>query len=76
MKENLEQRLRRGLVEYHGMHNTIAAETGVGQTSISAIARGERHPTIALAEKLIEWLDRADRIVRTHQKNTVAQQAA
>ena len=62
----LHERLR----EMTGKQSQISRDTGIGQASISRIARGEQIPSVVFAEKLNAWLKRHDKQEAMRSKNS------
>ena len=61
MKTNdINAKLVSRLASYKGMHSLIARECGIGQATISRVARGEVSPTLAIAQPIFDWLDRQE----------------
>lgn len=58
--ETLTQSIRRRLGDYVGEHSRIALESGIPQTTISRIYRGESSPTIRNIEPLLAWFKKQD----------------
>lgn len=58
--ETTTQYLSRRLNETVGMHNRIALESGIPQTTVSRIYRGESSPTIKTVEPLLAWFKKYD----------------
>lgn len=59
--ESIAQYLRRRLsTDLYGYGQTIARETGIAQSTIGRVGRGETDPTLAKAEKILAWIARHD----------------
>lgn len=61
MKEPIYDFLRRRLAESNGLHNRIAIETGVSQSTVSRIHHGQCSPTLDVVQPLLDWFDQYDR---------------
>jgi transcriptional regulator with XRE-family HTH domain len=59
-KEPRHLYLRRRLAETTGLHLQISRETGVAQSTVSRIFRGNV-PRLDTADKLLDWFERFDR---------------
>jgi len=64
---DLEYLLRR-LDEAKGLHNQIAKETGVGQSTLSRIFLRQAVPLLTTAGPLLDWFDAYDRKQRRLKK--------
>lgn len=62
--ESLNQYLTRRLKFLYGWQSIIAKETGVGQTTIGRIGRGDCTPRMDNAEKLLAWIEEFDKAPR------------
>ena len=61
MKTNdINAQLVSRLAGYKGKHSLIARECGIGQATISRVARGEVSPTLAVAQPIFDWMDRQE----------------
>ena len=62
-KETVSQYLLRRLDAAAGMHSRIAKESGVAQATISRIYLRKVSPRLDIAEPILAWFDKQDRIV-------------
>ena len=68
-RETTAQALSRRLRAYAGLYNHISKRTGISLAHVTRIARGESSPTVDMADKLIPWLDEADKISAAYEAN-------
>jgi predicted transcriptional regulator len=61
-KETVSQYLLRRLDASAGMHTRIAKESGVAQATISRIYLRKVSPRLDIAEPILAWFDKQDRI--------------
>lgn len=59
-KEPIIDYLRRRLAGSIGMHNTIAKESGVPQSTVNRIYLGEGSPRIDSVQPLLDWFEAFD----------------
>lgn len=59
-KEPILNYLRRRLAGTIGMHNTIAKESGVPQSTVNRIHLGESIPRIDTVQPLLDWFEAYD----------------
>lgn len=60
-KEPIYNYLRRRLADAKGLHNRIAAESGVSQSTVSRIHLGQCSPSLEVVQPLLDWFDRYDK---------------
>lgn len=60
-KEPIIDYLRRRLAGAIGMHNTIAKESGVPQSTVNRIHLGEVSPRLDSVQPLLDWFEAFDR---------------
>lgn len=60
-KETIHQYLQRRLGESIGMHNRIAKESGVPQSTVNRIYKTDESPRLSTAQPLLDWFEKFDR---------------
>jgi transcriptional regulator with XRE-family HTH domain len=55
-QETILEALRRRLRESGATQTEIAAATGIGQSTIGRVLRGESEPTAGTMQSLLDWL--------------------
>ena len=63
-RETIYDQIRRRLGECEGLHNRIARESGVAQSTVSRIHQGEVSPTLRNAQALLDWFEQYDQLVK------------
>lgn len=60
-KEPIYDYLRRRLADLKGLHNRIAIETSVSQSTVSRIHLGQCSPSLDVVQPLLDWFERYDK---------------
>lgn len=60
-KETIHQYLQRRLSESIGMHNRIAKETGVPQSTVNRVYKSDASPQLDTVQPLLDWFEKFDR---------------
>lgn len=74
--ESIHDYLLRRLEELQGHHSRMAAETGVGQATVSRIHLRQSVPRLNTAQALLDWIAAHDRAVRTPRARRSARRVA